>query len=300
MPIDLPTELLSGPDLGGGFLFQLTQEPTGFTFHAQEAGSDAAQPPAGSPSTIGFRHPPVACMFGGPACWHLELPGLAVADRSRVRVAYNRTRFVIDPMLAQAGRARPSPMAEGLRELAAKIAAPLAAANVAWEIGGSAGAWLRGAEIAPADIDLSIDAAECARLAELLDEYLVVPNHATPGSDGRPRTRGAAFVGTLKAGLRVEWGGAPPDLPSTAPLSEWEGPGWIERRQWVDRDGFRLPVAPVEFEIVRLAERGQDERLRTLLRSPVRSTVDRGLLGRIFEASAVDPRARGQLLAAFA
>jgi hypothetical protein len=82
--------MLSGPDTGGGFLFQLTVErggeEAGFTFHAQEGREDAGGPPKGSPEPLGYAHPASACMYGGPRCWHRRFL-LPLTELSRVRLA---------------------------------------------------------------------------------------------------------------------------------------------------------------------------------------------------------------------
>jgi hypothetical protein len=280
VPVELASQLLSGPDLGGGFLFQLTKERppmrAGFTFHLQDAGSDASEHPAGSPGLLGYAHPEVPCMYGGRECWHLEL-SLPESERNGVRVAYNRTRFVIGPMLAQAAGTRPSPIDPAMRELVERLAPIFAAANLPWQIGGSGAAYLRGAPIAVKDLDLGIPEEGLPPLTAALEEYLVEPNHPVPESGGS-RSRGAAFLGTLKAGVRVEWWGARRVLPAGTPESEWEGPGWVERRTTVNWNGLTIPVSPIEFEIVRLAERGDLDRLRALRGTYARDRRDPSLL----------------------
>ena len=97
--------MLSGPDLGAGFLHQLSVEgdtdPRTFTYHAQDGGADAAGPPKGSLDVLDFVHPPSACMYGGPRCWHRRFR-LPFADLPKVRLAYNRNRFVLQAMIDQA------------------------------------------------------------------------------------------------------------------------------------------------------------------------------------------------------
>ncbi len=288
MPVELPSQLLSGPDLGGGFLFQLTREraplPPGFTFHLQEAGLDAAHPPAASPRLLGFEHPAEPCMYGGRDCWHLPLP-LSEGELLPVRVAYNRTRFVLDPMLAQAAHLRPAPIAEGLRELLERIGGPMGDSHVAWQIGGSAGAWLRGARIDPADLDLSVEERGFPLLAEALSEYLVVPPHPIGPAPDAPR-RAAAFVGTLQAGIRVEWGSVD---PAAGAISEWEGPGWAERRERIPWEGHEVWLAPVEFEAIRLGHRGGGPRWEAVLELAARRPFDGALIEAILGAEPLPP-----------
>jgi hypothetical protein len=300
MPVDLPSELLSGPDLGGGFLFQLTRDRpplvAGFTFHLQEAGSDAGEAPAGSPERLRYEHPSSPCMYGGSGCWHLRFE-LEPAAYGRVRVAYNRTRFVMGPMLAQASARTAAPIETGMRELLARIAAPLSRAEVPWQVGGSAGAWLRGVPLAPADIDLGLPEGEVRRLEELLEEFLVEPVHPVRRSSEGVRQFGAAFVGTLKAGIRVEWGGAPPDGGSRTEPNEWEGPGWVGRIERVRFEGLEVPVAPIEFELARSLRQGRSERVELITEHLARHGGNRPLLSELLVGSGTPSPAVARVLA---
>jgi hypothetical protein len=268
VPVELASRLLSGPDLGGGFLFQLTRDgpplPSGFTFHLQDAGTDAGERPMGSPELLGYRHPETPCMYGGRECWHLAFP-LPEEALPRVRLAYNRTRFVVGPMLRQASGSAPAPIAEGMADLLGRIVPALGSAGVPWQVGGSAAAWLRGVPLRPKDIDLGVSPAGAAVLADVLGEYLVEPTRTVTVDAGAPRERAVAFVGTLRAGIRAEWWTARETLAPGGPAGEWEGPGWVERREFVEWGGHRVPVAPVEFELLRLAGRGDASRLATLV-----------------------------------
>jgi hypothetical protein len=250
--------------------------PAGFTFHLQDAGSDASEHPAGSPALLGYVHPDSPCMYGGRECWHLEL-ALPESARNAVRVAYNRTRFVIGPMLAQAAGTRPSPIEPAVRELIERLTPAFAEADLPWQIGGSGAAFLRGAPLAVKDLDLGIPEEGLPHVAAALEEYLVEPNHPITSAGGS-RTRGAAFLGTLKTGVRIEWWGARRELPPGVPESEWEGPGWPDRRAMIEWNGLTIPVAPIEFEIVRLAERGDLARLRAVRGTYIQTRREPSLL----------------------
>ncbi|HTT25423.1 MAG TPA: hypothetical protein VMH90_00475, partial [Thermoplasmata archaeon] len=60
-PVETSRRLVSGPDLGAGFLFQLSfdrdEGGSSFAFHAQDGGADAAGPPLGPPDFLDYRHP---------------------------------------------------------------------------------------------------------------------------------------------------------------------------------------------------------------------------------------------------
>ncbi|HEV2316047.1 MAG TPA: hypothetical protein VGV89_00520 [Thermoplasmata archaeon] len=301
MSVELSSELLSGPDLGGGFLFQLSRDRAplaeGFTFHVQEAGTDAGEKPAGSPELLGFEHPAEACMYGGPQCWHKRF-AVGESSGARVRVAYNRTRFVIAPLLRQAGHIAPAPIEAGLKELLTKIAHPLEVGGVPWQIGGSAGAWIRGVALEPADIDLCVTTEDVHALEELLEEFLIEPNHPVPNESGDEVIRGAAFVGTFQAGIRVEWGAAHEKARHGAAATEW-GPGWVFRVQKERWGKFEVPLAPLEFELIRVAQKGEIERLDLLIDRMAEVEPDSPLLAAILPTAQLPPeieeRIRGAL-----
>jgi hypothetical protein len=297
VPFELPEELLAGPDVGGGFLFQLSRAAGplgGFRFHLQEAGSDAAGPPPGSPELLHFAHPASPCMFGGPRCWEKRF-ALPIEATPRVRLAYNRTRFVIGAMLAQAAHRQPAPVEAAATELLERIERPLAERGLRWQIGGSAGAWMRGVPIEPADIDLGIETEGAFLLEELLEPYLVEPAHVERSGLGERFPVGAAFVGTFQAGMRVEWAGARADAPAGELPTEWSGPEWIERRERVDWKGHEVPLAPLEFELDRIARRGGGPRLEAVLDHLAGGAFDRDLLWVLDARAPWPPSARAQI-----
>jgi hypothetical protein len=215
----MPSEMLSGPDLGAGYLHQLTLDRDGdrltFTYHAQDGGQDAGGPPKGPLEPFGYVHPPSPCQFGGPRCWHRRflLPFDAIP---RARAAYNRSRFVLEAMLDQRYAGRPVAFETAIRELVTRLRDPLAREGIDWWIAGPGSLRLLGGEIAPTDVDLRTTRAGVDRVAQLLTEYLIEPLGPTDWP-GRGLVHAArAFVGTFRVGARVEWaadlgpGGAPP------------------------------------------------------------------------------------------
>lgn len=293
--MELPSQVVSGPDLGSGFLLQLTRDgpplPGGYTVHLQEGGTDGGSVPTYSPARLGFEHPRTPCMYGGPACWHRSyaLPETAAA---RVRATYHRLRYTLAPMLAQAEHVKEAPIHDGLTDLLARIALPLERAGVRWQVGGSAAAWLRRIAIAPADIDLGVEPAGVERLSELLEPFLVEPVHSETGPDGR-RTGAAAFLGTLREGIRVEWWGLSSSDPVTP--SEWGGPGWAERCEWAEFGPHRVPVAPLEFEMARLAARGSLDRLAPVLEHLYRRGPEGPLARTLLSRPSIDPSVRARI-----
>lgn len=292
-------EMISGPDLGGGYLHQLSfdteGESTTFTFHAQVGGADAGGPPRGSLDVFGFVVTPTPCMFGGPRCWHRRFL-LPRSEAPRVRAAYNRDRFVLDTMIAQSRGETAPPIDESLGEVVRRLADPLAAAGVTWWVGGSAAARLLGAAVGPRDIDLGTGRSGVDRIAGLLADYLIEPLGSTDWP-GRGIVRGArAFVGSLGRGVRVEWAVALDPGPA-ARWGEWDdGPEGV-RSTLVTVDGRTLRVSRPEYALVRAAEKGDPSR-RGEIAALVRARgADRELLRTLLGRSTLPETGREVVLA---
>jgi hypothetical protein len=291
------SEMLSGPDLGAGFLHQLSIDRDGdrttFTYHAQDGGRDANGPPLGPLDRFGFVHPPTPCMFGGARCWHRRFL-LPFSSAPQVRQAYNRSRFVLETMMGQVYGNAPVAFAAGLRELLTRLAAPLAAEGIDWYLGGSAAAWLQGAPVSPHDLDLGTTRAGVDRIASLLVEYLIEPLAPTD-SPGAGIVRGArAFVGTFKEGVRVEWA-VPIEPRVPGPFEEWSGRPGVARLVDTAFEGRAVRVTRPEYALVRAAERG-NRPARTALAGTVRRLgVDRELLEALLERSTLPAPDRSAL-----
>ncbi len=285
----MPAQMLSGPDLGGGFLHQLSLDEeegtTIYTYHAQDGGSDAGGPPAGPLDPFGYVHPSVACMFGGPRCWHRRFR-LELADAPRVRAAYNRSRFVLQAMMDQQYAGAPTAIDVAVREVVARLSAAPELAETDWFFSGSVAAWLLGAPIAPRDIDLFVLRRGVDAVGLALREYLIEPT-ATTDWPGLGIVRAArAFVGTFAAGARVEWA-----VPLEAPkaIDAWGATPDGPRMVVAERDGRRLRVPRPEYTYARLAWRRRREALESFgpwLRS---YGPDRELLAALLDRYAVGP-----------
>lgn len=281
-------ELVSGPDVGGGFLFQLTRvraEPLAtYTVHAQDGGLDGGNPPAGTPADVGFRPAAGMCPIGGRRCYHREF-AIPLAENSRVRFAYNRLRFVIGPMLEQRVGRRPVGYAEGIATTLSRIAGALGPTHIPWMVGGSTAAALRGAAIAPRDVDLLTGPEGVDAIAGALEEFLVEPPAVTAWGDEAPRRAARAFVGTLTDGLRVEW--AEPPVPAPA---EWSAHA-LQRPERVRWGELEVPVAPIEYALANALRAANAERTRAILAVRPPTSIDRGLLDALLE-DAAEGRAR--------
>ncbi|HYA54569.1 MAG TPA: hypothetical protein VEG42_03090 [Thermoplasmata archaeon] len=290
-----PSELLSGPDLGGGYLHQLSVDlhdaTTTFTHHAQEGGQDAGGPPVGELGVLGFVHPPAPCMFGGPRCWHRRflLPRSAA---SLVRSTYQRHRFVLDLMLRQAHGGAPVAFEAALRELVSRLTEPLRAEGIEWYIAGSGSVWLAGGGGAPHDLDVGTSRAGVERIGELLREYLIEPVAPTDGSNGRLVVGGRAFVGSPKAGSRVEWA-VPLEPRAPLPLEELVGAPGVSRTVEVPfGDGPRIRISRPEYALLRAAERDRPVAVEAAIRAIESLGADGELLEVLLARSSLPEGAR--------
>jgi hypothetical protein len=284
------SELVSGPDLGGGYLHQLSidrhEATTTFTHHAQEGGQDAGGPPLGELGVLGFVRPPSACMFGGPRCWHRRYL-LPFAATPKVRFAYQRCRFVLETMLRQAYGLEPVPFDAALRELVAKVVTPLQKEGVEWYLGGGGAVRLTNGGGAPRDLDLGTTRAGVDRLGELLGEYLIEPVAPTDGADGQLVYGGRAFVGTPKAGARVEWA-VPLEPRAPQRWEEFVGIPAVTKTVGVRLEGgVTIQVSRPEYALVRSAVRRRPAGVEAALAAVRRLGADRELLDVLLERSAM-------------
>lgn len=280
----MSAEMISGPDLGGGYLHQLTVERSGpearFIHHVQEGGMDAGGPPVGDPIPLGFALAGPMCPFGGRQCWHREY-WLAESDTNRVRVAYNRWRFVAPAMLDQHYRHGPRPVATAIAELVDAIGPELGREGIPWYLGGSAGLWARGIDIDPLDIDLGTDREGARRISDRLGPYLIEPYARTFWPVVGNRWAARAFLGTVQQGMRVEWSTPATEDAPRGSQREWavEGEGFpVETIEW---NGRKVPVSPAEFALVRCAERGRWDRVEVIVRRLPPTTWDTSRLERL-------------------
>lgn len=292
------SEMLSGPDLGGGFLHQLTidraADRTQFTFHAQEGGIDAGGPAKGSPEPFGYATTPIACMFGGPRCWHRSFT-LAETETPRVRVAYNRMRFVMAPMLEQRYAGRPATVDAALEEIAGRLADPERGNPLPWYVGGSMAARLLGAAIVPADIDLGTTREGIDRIAAAISEYLIEPSAPTEWPRVGKVYAARAFVGTVRDGARVEWAHRIQD-PSRLE-GEWSGDLTRVRTEPVELHGITIRATRLEYAVLRAAETGKHDRIDLLVAAVRRRGLEAALLDSLLDASTLPPPAREALRA---
>ncbi|MGA8543307.1 MAG: hypothetical protein WB947_07225 [Thermoplasmata archaeon] len=281
------SEMLSGPDLGAGYLHQLSTDRDGdrttFTYHAQEGGQDANGPPKGPLNALGFTHPPSPCQFGGPQCWHRRFL-LPFAETPRVRQTYNRNRFVLQTMIDQAYAGAPVVIENALAEVVERIARAAEIDDEDWYVGGSTAAMVLGARVAPNDIDLGVSRLGVDRLATALADYLIEPL----GTTDWPLlgiVRGArAFVGTFASGARVEWA-IPLEPVLDDALSEWSPRPGVARLLSAAFHGHSIRVSRPEYALVRAAEERAADRVGIIGALVAKLGPDHELLGVLLDRS---------------
>jgi hypothetical protein len=290
--------MLSGPDLGGGFLYQLSVDregdPAAFIFHAQDGGSDAGGPPKGPLDVFGFVHPPSPCMFGGPRCWHRRFLA-PFGEAPRVRQAYNRVRFVMETMTSQAFEGAPVAVEPGTAEVVARIAPALEREGVEWFIGGSVAAWLQGASVAPRDLDLGTTRAGVDRIAQLLAEYLIEPLATTDWPTAGIVRAARAFVGTFREGIRVEWS-VPLEPRELLPYEEWSGQAGVARLETTSFRGRTVRLSRPEYSLVRAAEKHRAPSVSALVALVRKRGADWELLDILLGRSSLSKEDRARLL----
>jgi hypothetical protein len=283
----MPSEMLSGPDLGAGYLHQLTTDRDGdrttYTYHAQDGGADANGPPKGPLDALGFVHPPSPCPFGGPRCWHRRFL-LPFTETPKVRQTYNRHRFVLQAMIDQAHAGAVAAVETALGEIVGRVAAAREIGDDDWYVGGSTAAKVLGAAIAPHDIDLGVTRGGVDRLGAVLADYLIEPL-ATTDWPQLGIVRGArAFVGTFTSGARVEWA-IPLEPVLDAPLSEWSPRPGVARLLTASLGGHSIRVSRPEYALVRAAEEKDATRFAAIGALVSKLGADRELLGVLLDRS---------------
>jgi hypothetical protein len=293
----VPSEMLSGPDLGAGYLHQLSSDRDGdrttFTYHAQDGGADANGPPKGPLDIFGFVHPPSPCQFGGPRCWHRRFL-VPFAETPRVRHCYNRNRFVLQRMIDQAYSGASVALEAALTDVVDRIRGAAGLAPTEWFVGGSTAAWLAGADLRPHDIDLGTTRAGVDRLGTLLADYLIEPVGTTDWPSAGIVRGARAFVGTFASGARVEWS-VSLEPASDAPLFEWSGRPGVARLMTVAFGNRSIPVSRPEYALVRAAEKRAPERVRAITELVRKIGPDRELLDVLLDRCRLEPARRDEL-----
>ena len=234
-------------------------------------------------------------MFGGPRCWHRRYL-LPLSEAARVRFAYQRFRLVLPTMLAQATGRAPVGFDEALTEVVRRVAGPLRQEGLEWYIAGSGSLRLLGAPAVPHDIDLGVARPAVDRLGELLADYLIEPVAPTDWSPARLVRAGRAFVGTPRAGARVEWS-VPLETGKLLPLDEFSGSPGVARTVPVRFAGETLRVSRPEYGLVRAVVRRRPELEQAAVAAIRSQGLDEELLDALLARSPLAPGDRSAVRA---
>lgn len=158
--------------------------------------------------------------------------------------AYDNFTHYAEEMVLQTAHLRPVPWDRALESLLDILSGE----RFSWWLVGSAALAIRGLDVTPHDIDLSVDHAGAHRLAELLADYIVQPVQATP--DWFCDWFGRAFLSA-----RVEWVGGVDARADTPEVSDF-GPAAASRMQTVRWRGYSVNVPPLDLQLLVPQRRG--------------------------------------------
>ena len=167
------------------------------------------------------------------------------------RICQNFERCAEELILQKAG-VRPVPWEQALLALLEKIKDQ----DINWWLVGSAALAVRGIDVSPHDIDLSVDDAGANKLGEVLLDYLVQPVEAA--QDWICNWFGRAFLYA-----RIEWVGGVDERADTPEISDF-GPMAASRRETVNWHGHQFQVPPLDLQLMVSEQRGLSERVEKI------------------------------------
>ncbi len=171
-----------------------------------------------------------------------------------------------------------------------ELAARLERTDVEWMLVGSAATALWGAAIEPGDLDVAVATSTGVRAAAKVLPCQADQSAATDGlwfsSLVEPTMTFVAdadarwtFGRWMLAGVKVELahidGGAPADL-----LRETSGTAVWQERTFLNWNGARIPVVPLEVQLATMIFRDQDDRLQASLSAVDPASLDLAMLRR--------------------
>jgi hypothetical protein len=131
--------------------------------------------------------------------------------------------------------------------------------NIAWWLVGSTALAVRGLDIMPHDIDLSVDDEGAHKLGEILLDYLIEPVQDSRGWISN--WFGRAF---LRA--RIEWvGGVDPKVDDDE-ITDY-GPLAASRREMINWQGYQIYVPPLDLQLEVSKRRGLTDRVEKIKRA---------------------------------
>ncbi|HEY6410805.1 MAG TPA: hypothetical protein VIY29_25405, partial [Ktedonobacteraceae bacterium] len=157
-----------------------------------------------------------------------------------------------EEMILQTARLHPAPWEQSLLAFLEIIKGH----NIDWWLVGSTALAVRGIDIAPRDIDLSVADADSHKLGDLLLDYLIEPVQAT--EDWFCNWFGRAFLH-----MRLEWVGGVDERADTPEICDF-GPTAKSMKETVNWHGYELYVPPLNLQLKANEERGLTERVKKI------------------------------------
>ncbi|MCI4355114.1 MAG: hypothetical protein L3K06_07100, partial [Thermoplasmata archaeon] len=162
-----------------------------------------------------------------------------------------------------------------------------------WFLGGSVSGMLQGAAVVPREVEIGTDRIGTTQVATALAEYLIEPLADTSWRGTGPIFGARAYLGTLRSGVRVEWGVPIGPAPS-ARLELREGTDEVATRP-VPFLGGTVRVLRPEYGLLRAAAR-RDPAETAAVAAVLRSEgADTELLARLLAESGLAPTDQDRL-----
>lgn len=174
------------------------------------------------------------------------------ADSPHLDHIYHNFERYVEEMILQAAGVHPAPWQQALLTFLEKIKDQ----DIDWWLVGSAALAVRGIDVSPHDIDLSVDDAGANKLGEVLLEYLVQPVEAA--QDWICNWFGRAFLHT-----RIEWVGGVDERADTPDMSDF-GPIAATRRESINWCGYQLQIPLLDLQLMVSERRGLTERVEKI------------------------------------
>jgi len=172
-------------------------------------------------------------------------------DPASARACYPRFAAAIEPMVLQKARLVPVPWEDALEEALRR----LEGTELHWWLYGSVALAVRGLEVDPGDVDLTVEDSAVAGRA--FDDLLVTPVEEVQGWAG-------ARIGRAFHGAIVEWLSEPhAELDDPAAPNE-QGPLVADLVETVEWRGHRIRVPPLWVQLHSYERRGMDERAQLI------------------------------------
>jgi hypothetical protein len=169
---------------------------------------------------------------------------------------YERFAASIESMVLQSARLVPIPWEEALEVFLRRVAG----SKLTWWLYGSAAVAVRGIEISPGDIDISVDEPYLA--GEIFDDLLVTPVEELDGWVAR-------YVGRAFDAAIIEWT-SDPHADNDGPARPGEfGPNVAPLIENIEWHGRQIGVPPLSVQFATCQRRGQTERIE-LVRAAMR------------------------------